>query len=128
MENGNSPLTEKEYLDSKRLTMEYSSKFTYLYLMDSTKSILLKLKSLKPILEKEFGVNKIGYFGSLATGRFSKKSDIDLIVRYTNNLGWKFFDLKDFLENHLGREVDIVTERSIKDGFKESIMREVKFL
>ncbi len=96
--------------------------------MNSAKSILWKLSELKPILEREFGIDQIGYFGSLANGKFNKSSDVDLIVSYTHSLGWKFFDLKDFLENHLGREVDIVTENSIKDVFKKSIMREVKFL
>ncbi len=37
-----------------------------------------KLKELKPILSKEYYVNRIGYFGSYSRNEQEKDSDIDI--------------------------------------------------
>ena len=61
-----------------------------------------KIKEIKPILEAEYLVEQIGYFGSFAKGDYREDSDVDIIVAYKRGIGWKFFDLKDFLESKLG--------------------------
>jgi len=86
------------------------------------------LVDLKPFLSKEFGVETIGYFGSYSTGNYHQHSDIDILVSFNKKVGWKFFDLKYFLEEKIGKRVDIVTERSIKPQWKENILEEVKYI
>ena len=87
-----------------------------------------KLVSLKPKLEKEFGVSKIGYFGSFARGDYTEASDLDLLVDFSRKIGWKFFDLKDYLESQFDRKVDLVTERSIKPKWREAILNQTHFV
>ncbi|GEO03029.1 nucleotidyltransferase [Adhaeribacter aerolatus] len=96
--------------------------------MISSKEIEQKIKEVKPILQKKFLVDRIGYFGSFARGDFSEDSDVDIIVTCKRGIGWIFFDLKDYLESVLGRKVDLVTENSLRKQWKESILSQVKYL
>ncbi len=96
--------------------------------MTETKQIEKRLKEIKPFLQKEFKISKIGYFGSLAKGTLDSESDIDLLVEFSEPLGWEFFDLKTFLEEKLNREVDLVTEDALKKQLKNSILKQVKYL
>jgi predicted nucleotidyltransferase len=93
--------------------------------MDNKLNLEKKLSQLKPILEKKFGVDKIGYFGSFARSEQNKNSDIDILVSFNRPIGLEFLDLKDFLEEELQRNVDMVTERALKPQIKESILNEV---
>ena len=43
-------------------------------------------------------------------------------------IGWKFFDLKDYLESAIGRKVDLFTERSLKKQWKQAILQQVKYI
>jgi len=36
-------------------------------------------------------------------GEESEKSDVDILVEFYEPIGWEFFDLKEFLEEILGR-------------------------
>jgi predicted nucleotidyltransferase len=87
-----------------------------------------KLREIKPILEAEFLVDQIGYFGSFARGDYREDSDVDIIVACKKGIGWKFFDLKEYLESVLGRKVDLVTENSLRKNWKERILSQVKYL
>lgn len=57
----------------------------------------------------EYGVKKIGLFGSYAKGSAGETSDIDLIVEFERPIGFKFIELAEELERLLGRKVDLLT-------------------
>jgi len=42
--------------------------------------------------------------------------------------GWLFFDLKFFLEEKLGREVDLVTKRSIRPQWQKEILESTVYV
>ncbi|MEQ9300314.1 MAG: nucleotidyltransferase domain-containing protein [Cyclobacteriaceae bacterium] len=73
--------------------------------MKSAEEIEAKIRKVKPILESEYGVSSIGYFGSYAKGNVKKGSDVDVLVDFSKSIGWKFFDLKEYLEKIVGKEV-----------------------
>lgn len=64
-------------------------------------------------------VDKMYLFGSVLSGDFTEKSDIDFLVRF------KVFDLAEYFDNYmdfkknlkdlLGREVDLVEEQTLKN-------------
>jgi predicted nucleotidyltransferase len=85
------------------------------------------LKKFKPILTEKYKVKQIGVFGSWARGEQSEESDVDLLVEFAEPIGWEFVDLKEFLEQILGRPVDLVTIRALKPQLKDRILREVIF-
>jgi hypothetical protein len=90
--------------------------------------IEVKLNNLLPFLVNEYGVKRIGYFGSYVTGMQDDDSDIDILVEFSQPCGWKFFTLEKLLEDQLGKEVDLVTISAIKTQLKDSILKQVKFI
>lgn len=62
-----------------------------------------------PYLSVEYGVARIGLFGSYAKGLPHGNSDIDLIIEFKKPIGLRFMELIDYLESLLGRRVDVLT-------------------
>jgi len=96
--------------------------------MPVTSDIEKQLSDLKPTLKKRSNVENIGLFGSYAEGKPSDDSDIDILVDLSEPLGWKFFDLKEYLEQQLGRPVDLVTRKALKEQLKDKILSQTKFV
>lgn len=95
--------------------------------MASKEEIKETLKRFKPILKEKFKVKEIGIFGSCVRGEESEKSDVDILVTFSEPVGWEFIDLVEFLENILGRKVDLVTVRALKPQLKDKILKEVVY-
>jgi len=83
--------------------------------------ILRRLQNDFTFLNQEFGVKRIGLFGSFASNTSNAESDIDLIVELEKPLGFKFFDLVERLENLLGKKIDLLT----KDGLENIRQKEI---
>lgn len=66
-------------------------------------------------------VSTLFVFGSILTSKFSKKSDIDFIVDFTDvdmyNYADNYFDLKKSLEILFKREVDLLEDKAIKNPY-----------
>ncbi|OGL40709.1 MAG: nucleotidyltransferase [Candidatus Schekmanbacteria bacterium GWA2_38_9] len=87
------------------------------------------LKKYEEHIRKEYGVKRIGVFGSFARSEEKKSSDIDILVEFKK--GCKTFDnymdLKFFLEDIFGRKVDLVTAEALRPQLKEDILKEVQY-
>jgi predicted nucleotidyltransferase len=92
------------------------------------KELTKKLEDIKPFLTKEYKVKEIGFFGSYASGEETESSDIDILVELEDPLGWKFFELKEFLEEQLGKSVDLVTSNALKKQLRESILNKTIYV
>lgn len=90
--------------------------------------IIQSLSELKPFLQKEFAVKKIGLFGSFALNEETKDSDIDLLVEFDQPIGWKFLTLEIFLQKRLGRKIDLTTESALHAALKENILDQVVYI
>jgi len=74
-------------------------------------------------------VSMIGVFGSMARGDAKKKSDIDLIVRFSKRKSLlAMVRLERELSEALGRKVDLLTEAAISPYFRESVLKELKVI
>jgi len=72
-------------------------------------------------------VSMVGIFGSMAHGRAKKKSDIDLIVRFTKRKSLlALVRLERELSEALGRKVDLLTEAAISPYMRERVMKELR--
>jgi predicted nucleotidyltransferase len=96
--------------------------------MLSRTEIETKLQQIKPILTDKFHVSSIGYFGSYAKGQQTSNSDLDLLVEFSQPVGWDFFTLELFLEQSLGLRIDLVTRNALKERIKESILNQVRYI
>lgn len=87
-----------------------------------------KLKEIKPELTNKFHVSRIGYFGSFATDKQTANSDLDLLVEFSQPIGWEFFTLERFLEQSFGIPIDLVTKNALKERTKERILNQVHYV
>ena len=78
---------------------------------------------------KQFGVKRWGVFGSFARDQQNARSDVDILVEFEQ--GKKSFDnfmhLAFFLEEQVGRKVELVTPESLSPHIGPYIMREVEY-
>lgn len=96
--------------------------------MLSKQEIETKLKAIKPELVDKFHVSSIGYFGSYAQEQQTEKSDLDILVAFSQPVGWEFFTLERYLEQSLGLRVDLVTQSALKERIKEAIINQTQFI
>lgn len=71
------------------------------------------------------GAYNVRIFGSVARGEADSKSDIDIVVdmepgRNLFDLGGLLTDLQDLL----GHDVDVVTERGLRERIRERVLKE----
>ena len=66
----------------------------------------------KTKFEKEFGVKRIGLFGSFARGEMREESDIDIVVEIEKPDLFHMIGIKQAIEEGLGTKVDIVRLRN----------------
>jgi len=72
-------------------------------------------------------VSIIGVFGSMARGEAKKKSDIDLIVRFSKRKSLlAMVRLERELSEALGRKVDLLTEAAISPYMRERVLKELQ--
>ena len=72
------------------------------------------LQEKYPYLASEYGVKRIGLFGSYAQGVPTEVSDIDIVVEFERPIGFRFIELTEYLERLLGRRVDVLTRAGIQ--------------
>ena len=77
-------------------------------------------------LEQEYGVERIGVFGSVARGQETDDSDVDIVVKLREPIGFKFLEFVEFLEKILGKKVDVLTEEGVKNIRIQEISREIQ--
>ena len=89
-----------------------------------------KIEEKKAYLQATFHIKEIGIFGSVVRGTERERNDIDILVEFEE--GYKdFFNymrLKEYLENLLGKKVDLVMKKAIKPRLKERILNEVEYV
>jgi len=92
------------------------------------KSIVLKkIQAAAPAIRTQFGVTKIGIFGSFARGEQTKKSDVDVLVDFAQGYATlrNFIGLSDHLEALFKRKVDLLTESSLSNLIRPYIEQDV---
>ncbi|MDD5473843.1 MAG: nucleotidyltransferase family protein [Candidatus Methanoperedens sp.] len=94
--------------------------------MLSKEEIITILKKELPYLRDIFGVKRIGLFGSSAKGIQREDSDVDLVVEFEKPIGLKFIELSDYIENVLGKKVDILTPVGIKSIRVKKVAEDIK--
>jgi len=80
---------------------------------------------LKPTLKKRFKVETIDIFGSYARGEQSEKSDLDVLVTYSEAVSlFTVIDLKKYLRRKLRLKVDVISKDYLNKHIKDQVLRE----
>jgi len=86
------------------------------------------IKQNKQELEEKFKVKSIGIFGSYVRGEQNEESDVDIIVEFSEPVGFLFFHLANFLEKILDANVDLITPDAIKPNRQKYIMKDLIYV
>lgn len=93
----------------------------------------MTLEQIETILSKHkhrldaFGVKSLRLFGSFARGEDRQNSDVDVLVEFDGPATFSgYMGLSDFLEEVLGRRVDLVTTKALREPIRDEILREAK--
>jgi putative addiction module CopG family antidote len=94
----------------------------------SKEQVLAKLAALKKPL-REHGLSSLALFGSVVRGAARTDSDIDVLIEVAPNARFSLIDLvsvKDFIEERLGRKVDVVTKEGLDPAIRDRVLREAQ--
>lgn len=94
---------------------------------------IMLLNEVKKILKchkktlSQLGVRTLDVFGSIARNEGLIDSDVDILIDFDSKKGlFVFVDIKNYLENILKCEVDLVTKNALHPALKKKILREAK--
>ena len=87
--------------------------------------VLAALREHKAVLVERFGVAGLALFGSFARGEAGADSDVDILVRFDGPATSKsYFGTQFYIEDLLGRPVDLVTDKALRAEFRPYVEQE----
>jgi uncharacterized protein len=95
---------------------------------ESRAEVLAQLRALEQPL-RERGIASLALFGSFAKGDSGPASDVDVLVEVVADARFSLVDLialQDFLEDRLGRPVDVVTKEGLEPLIRGRVLREAE--
>jgi predicted nucleotidyltransferase len=97
--------------------------------MQTTKRYIHLLSEFKRSHAAEYGITRMGIFGSVARGKHAEGSDVDVYYEGAS-LGLKsFVGLPMALEKELGTSVDVVRRHSnLSPDFVQHIMKDIIYV
>ncbi len=96
--------------------------------MRTKEEILAILREELPHLREEFGVGRIALFGSYARGKQREGSDADILVEFSQPIGFfDFMRLEFHLTDLLGVKVDLVTPDALRPIMRDSVLESAHY-
>jgi predicted nucleotidyltransferase len=93
---------------------------------EKLKDILVEYKQQ---LKDRCKVEEIGIFGSYVRKEQKKRSDLDVLVSFSETIDlFMFVELENYLSDILGVKVDLVMKDSLKPRLKERILNEAVYV
>jgi len=80
---------------------------------------------------RRYKVKELAMFGSAARGELRPDSDIDLLVEFLPEAGvdlLQHFAAERELSGLLGRKVDLVSKRALRDALREEVLSQARLI
>jgi hypothetical protein len=88
-----------------------------------------KLSAFKREFGRQYGITKLGIFGSVARQENTEDSDIDIVVEVEKPTLSLMYELKEMLKSIFKCEVDLVRFRStLRPLFRSNILNDVVYV
>ena len=88
--------------------------------------ILALLAERRQEIVTRFGVKRVALFGSAARDELNATSDVDVLVEFEGpTTAAAYMDLKFYLEDLLGRTVDLVTDKALRKELRPHVEKEM---
>jgi predicted nucleotidyltransferase len=96
----------------------------------SIEEVVAYLKRNKEFFYENFGVTRMGIFGSFSRKEQTSSSDIDMVVEMEKNRKniHSFLEMKRFLEKELSRKIDMGFEHCLKPIIREKIKGQIIYV
>ncbi|MCF8050294.1 MAG: nucleotidyltransferase domain-containing protein [Desulfobacterales bacterium] len=92
-------------------------------------AVISMLRFVKPKFEKDYGLRRLGLFGSVARGEKEARRDVDVVVDLDRQDLFVLIGIKQELEESLHTSVDVVSYRKNMNPFlKRSIDAEAIYV
>ena len=83
------------------------------------------LRAHKPALAERYGVTALALFGSFARDQATDGSDVDILVEFGTPPDWRaYFGVVSYLEDILGRPVDVATIADVRKEIRPFVERD----
>ena len=95
---------------------------------DELKMHLLKAIQMGPYCED---IQSLALFGSFVQGQQKEASDIDLLIDFLPEATVGYFKLariQRYLQNCLGRRVDLLTPDAVSTHFREQVLQQAEYI
>ena len=93
--------------------------------MSEKERILQQLSVLKRQFANNYHIVSLALFGSMARGEATEKSDIDILVDFSQTPDLlTFIELEEKLKSALGKNVDLVPKRKLRVELSQRILQE----
>jgi len=87
--------------------------------------VIQLLTEHKGVLQARFGVTRMALFGSTARDTARDDSDIDVLVAFDGPAtSQRYFGVQFYLEDLLGRPVDLITDKALRAELRPYVERE----
>jgi predicted nucleotidyltransferase len=88
--------------------------------------ILNRLRDSRREISDRFAVDHLALFGSAARDELGDDSDVDVLVSFRGRATFDgYMGLKTYLEDLIGRKVDLVTETGLKPRARPHVERDL---
>ena len=74
-------------------------------------------------------IQKVSLFGSYVRGDFKDDSDVDVLIEFTPTAKislFKYFDIKENIEEHTRKKIDLLTFESLSKFFRDEVIKEAE--
>jgi len=97
--------------------------------MKTITQIRMLLAEHKNEIVEKYGVTEIGIFGSYLREEQKETSDVDILVEFKRPVGMlMFINLKNYLSDLFGVNVDLVMKKALKPRIGQRILNEVIYV
>lgn len=94
----------------------------------NAQEIKQQLKANKTRLFDRYPLKPIALFGSYADGTATDSSDVDIMVEFSQPVGFEFIDLAIELEGILHKRVDLVIRQAVNPKLMTFINRQLQYV
>ena len=89
--------------------------------MKTLQEIKKTLTDHKSRLFNDYPIKSMAIFGSYSRKEQNNSSDVDILVEFSDNIGIRFIDLAEELEDIIGYKVDLVSKKGVKEKYLKTI-------
>jgi len=87
-----------------------------------------RLGTARTDLFRRYPIRHLGVFGSVVRGDARPDSDIDILVEFSEPVGFEIVDLALELEALLGRRVDLVTRKAVRERMRSYVEKDLVYV